>query len=122
MDAGYDAHVRSIVRPYVVTGGRTRATVDLALETLVETTQHGHAMRSAVHLKPEQRLTLELCDQRLHSVAEISAHVRLPFGVARVVVADMALQQVVTVHAPFTATEPQAIRVMERVVSGLRKL
>jgi len=79
MDAGYDAHVRSIVRPYVVTGGRTRATVDLALETLVETTQHGHAMRSAVHLKPEQRLTLELCDQRLHSVAEISAHVRLPF-------------------------------------------
>jgi hypothetical protein len=121
MDAGYD-HVRSIVRPYVVTGGRTRATVDLALETLVETTQVGRAVRSAAHLHPEQRLVLDLCDQRLHSVAEISAHLRLPFGVARVVVADMALQQVVTIHAPFAGTGPHAIHVMERVLSGLRKL
>jgi Protein of unknown function (DUF742) len=122
MDAGYDDHVRSMVRPYVVTGGRTRATVALALETLVETTQRGRAMCSAVHLHPEQRLTLELCDQGLHSVAEISAHVRLPFGVARVVVADMALQQVVTIHTPFADTGPQAIHVLERVISGLRKL
>jgi hypothetical protein len=122
MDAGYNDPVHSIVRPYVVTGGRTRAAVDLALETLVETTQRGRAMCSAMHLQPERRLTLELCDQGPRSVAEISAHVRLPFGVARVVVADMALQHVVTIHAPFAATGPQAIRVMERVLSGLRKL
>jgi hypothetical protein len=37
-------------------------------------------------------------------------------------VADLALQQVVTIHAPFAATGPQAKHVMERVLGGLRKL
>jgi hypothetical protein len=37
-------------------------------------------------------------------------------------VADMALEQVVTIHGPFAATGPQALPVLERVLSGLRKL
>src|SRR5262245_46358179 len=95
-DAGEDEYFRSIARPYVVTGGRTRPTVDLALETLVRTTPLGRATLSAGFLHPEQRLILDLCDRGLLSVAEISAHLHLPFGVARVVVADMTNQKVVT--------------------------
>src|SRR5262245_52485312 len=54
-DAGDGDHLHSIVRPYVVTGGRTRAKVDLALESLVQTTELGRAMASAVLLHPEER-------------------------------------------------------------------
>ena len=121
-DAGDGDYDRSIVRPYVITGGRTQAKVDLALETLVQTTQLGRATLSAALLHPEQRLVLDLCDQRVHSVAELSAHLRLPLGVARVVVADMAHQRVVTLHEPLATTGPQAIQLMERVLNGLRRL
>ena len=121
-DAGEDDYVRSIVRPYVVTGGRTRPRVDLALETLVQTTQLGRAALSAAFLHREQRLLLDLCDRGLHSVAEISAHLRLPFGVAQVVVADMAHQKVLTLYEPVAPTGPQATQLMERVLRGLRAL
>jgi len=115
-------HRRSIVRPYVITGGRTRAKVDLALETLIETTELGRAILSAALLHPEQRRVLDLCSHRLHSVAEISAHLRIPIGVTRVVVADLAQQQVITIHEPPPATGRQAIQLMERLIHGLRKL
>jgi hypothetical protein len=122
IDAGEDDYVRSIVRPYVVTGGRTRPRVDLALETLVQTTPLGRVTLSAASLHPEQRLILDLCDRALHSVAEISAHLQLPFGVARVVVADMAHQRVLTLHEHVAPTGPQAAQLMERVLRGLRAL
>jgi hypothetical protein len=121
-DAEEDDYVRSIVRPYVVTGGRTRPRVDLALETLVQTTALGRATLSSAVLHREHRLILDLCDRGLHSVAEISAHLRLPFGVARVVVADMAHQRVLTLHEPVAPTGPQAAQLMERVLRGLRAL
>jgi hypothetical protein len=121
-DAGEDEDFRSIVRPYVVTGGRTRPRVDLALETLVKTTPLGRAALSEGFLQPEQRLILDLCDRGLHSVAEISAHLRLPLGVARVVVADMTHQRVLTLYETLAPTGPEATQLMERVLKGLRAL
>ena len=121
-DSYDDDHVRYIVRPYVITGGRTHAKVDLALETMVQTTQLGRSMLSAALLHYEQRLVLDLCSRQVHSVAELSAHLRLPFGVTRVVVADMAHQKVVAIHEPPATTGPQAIQLMERVLNGLRRI
>ena len=121
-DAHDGDHGRYIVRPYVITGGRTHAKVDLALETLVQTTEFGRATLSAALLYPEQRLVLDLCSHRVHAVAELSAHLGLPFGVTRVVVADMAHQRVVTLHEPPSTTGPQAIQRMERLLNGLRRL
>ena len=75
------------VRPYAMTGGRTRPTHDtLEIETLVSTA-------SSVDLTPkltvEQRAIAVLCHDLL-SIAEVSAKLHLPLGVVRVLVGDMA--------------------------------
>jgi len=99
------------VRPYVITGGRTRAQIELALETLVSagprpTTEH-HAV-------------VELC-RRPISVAEVAALTRLPIGVARVVVGDLATAGALVVHANGVRDVPD-VAFLQRVLTGLRGL
>src|SRR5262249_37438987 len=77
----------SVVRPYTWTGGRTAPVVDLAVETLVSTTEHGREV--AVLTSAEHRVVAELCHAP-RSVAEVAALLSLPLGVARVLLADMA--------------------------------
>ena len=109
----------SLVRPYSRTGGRTRTTIDLALETLVSVSGRGH--RSVVD--PDHQPVVDLCTQA-RSVAEIAALLAVPLGVARILVADLAQEGLLSVHD--TAT-PQAdgapsMVLMERVLAGLRRL
>ena len=64
-----------------------------------------------------------LCEPRAQSLAEIAAYLRLPLGVARVLVADLVADGLLTLHsaAPkegFT----ERMDLLERVLSGLRKL
>jgi hypothetical protein len=114
----------SVVRPYTWTRGRTSPAFDLAVETLVSTTEHGYDM--AVLACPEHRAVAELCgDPR--SVAEVAALLSLPLGVARVLLADMADIGLVVVHRNppgeegSRADRPDMV-LMERVLSGLRRL
>lgn len=110
----------SVVRPYTWTGGRTSPAFDLAVETLVSTTTHGHDV--AVLTSAEHRAVAELChDPR--SVAEVAALLSLPLGVARVLLADMANIGLVMVHtSAYSTTETPDMALMERVLSGLRRL
>ncbi|MCB7135063.1 DUF742 domain-containing protein [Cellulosimicrobium marinum] len=90
---GYEA---ATVRPYAVTGGRVRsATSDLPLEALVE------VMPGAVNsygLPPEKRSILQHAAHTYVSIAELSALLRLPLGVTKVLVADLQEDNYVTVH------------------------
>jgi hypothetical protein len=108
------------VRPYTWTRGRTSPVFDLAVETLVSTTEHGHEM--AVLTSAEHRAVAELCcDPR--SVAEVAALLSLPLGVARVLLADMADIGLVVVHRnAHSSTKKPDMALMERVLSGLRRL
>jgi hypothetical protein len=75
-----------LVPPYAITGGRAwpvLAPEDLELESLVSTTSLGET--SAPTLTPEQRGIVLLCRDVL-SIAEVSAHLDVPIGVARVLV------------------------------------
>jgi hypothetical protein len=56
------------------------------------------------------------------SVAEISAVLRMPPGVARVAVADMAVEGQVRVHQMNHAHGRSDVNLLGRVHSGLRKL
>ena len=58
------------------------------------------------------------------SVAEIAAHLRLPLGVARVVVGDLVVQGYVTVHDTMSATTTTDERrdLIGRTLRGLRAL
>src|SRR5215475_376676 len=88
-----DEPTGALVRPYAVTRGRTKPRVDIAIEALVETTALGRSVgghNGASLQGREQQHIVALCDGRLQSLAEISARMQLPLGVARVLVADMA--------------------------------
>ncbi|MEX2659828.1 MAG: DUF742 domain-containing protein [Acidimicrobiales bacterium] len=106
-----------LVRPYAVTGGRTRSRpVDLPLETLVTTTDEGH--RSLTSLKFECRSIATLCREPV-SVAEVAARVGVPLGVARVLVGDMTDDGHLEVHLPGGSERPDVV-LLERVLDGLR--
>ena len=108
-----------LVRPYTVTGGRTRPTyVDLELETLVSTTSLGE---TSPNLSLEWRSIALLCRDIL-SIAEISARLDLPLGVARVLVGDMAEGGLVQVHRPAQVGDRPDLALLERVLYGLRTI
>lgn len=117
-----DGESSSLVSPYAVTGGRTKPRYDLAIEALV--TAAPYPPRDVAVLTPEYRAIMDLCRQA-RSVAEVSALLRIPLGVARVLVADMAVEGLLRLHQsqPSTTAGGQPdIRLLERVLSGLRKL
>jgi hypothetical protein len=108
------------VRPYAWTRGRTKSGLDLAIETLVSTSQRGRDQMGL--LQSEHRAVAELCEQT-RSVAEVAALLSLPLGVARVLLGDMAGLGVVTVHqTASSAGNVPDLALMERVLSGLRRL
>lgn len=120
-DGGLEDAVRT-VRPYTVTGGRTRARrADLPLEALVR------ALRASVEdagMAPERQRILELTGRQILSVAELSAHLHLPLGVVRVLVGDLAAEGAVAVHGgPGSATTPGTdLKVLESVLNGISAL
>jgi Protein of unknown function (DUF742) len=108
---------RRRVRPYAMTGGRTRPTHDdLELEALVSTTSVGERTPT---LTVEQRAIAALCHDLL-SIAEVSARLRLPLGVIRVLVGDMADEHLVIVYRPAHAGDRPDLALLERVLHGLR--
>ena len=108
-----------LVRPYTVTGGRTQPRYKLALEALVTATVY--EPRDLSVLAPECQAILQFClDWR--SVAEISAVLRLPLGVARILVADMSADGLVRIHQRDDSEGRPDLNLLERVLSGLRKI
>jgi hypothetical protein len=100
--------------------------LEIAIEALVETTARGRAGGGGREggSGREQQYIVTLCDGRLQSLAEISARMHLPLGVARVLVADMAADGLVAVYEPTSLDGNDAVgtELLERVLSGLRKL
>jgi hypothetical protein len=119
-----DEPTGALVRPYAVTGGRTRPRVEIAIEALIETTSRGRSRNDGFSQVREWQYIVTLCDGRLQSLAEISAKMQLPLGVARVLVADMAADGTVAVYEPTALDGNDAVgtELLERVLSGLRKL
>ena len=111
----------ALVRPYAVTRGRTEPREHIPIEAVLVTTTSGRQeARFAGHDK--NRIAL-MCDDRPLSLAEIAAHTRLPLGVARVLVADMIADGLVRVRTAAPAKGYQErMELLERVLSGLRKL
>src|SRR5262245_48495255 len=124
MDPREEEPTGALVRPYAVTGGRTRPRVEIAIEALIETTARGRSRTDGFSQGREQQYIVTLCDGRLQSLAEISAKMSLPLGVARVLVADMAADGMVAVYEPTSLDGNDAVgtELLERVLSGLRKL
>lgn len=107
-----------VVPVYALTGGRTRSTggSELPVETLVTVTSAG---LRAGDLQLEYSETIRLAARPV-SVVEISALLRVPVGVARVLVSDLVAAGYLEIHLPPTAGGGPPPAVLERLLEGLR--
>src|SRR5262249_4118461 len=109
-----------LVRPYVLTLGRTRVPGPLlALDATVSAL--ASADTSPMGGPPESRRIVELCRPSM-SLAEVAARMVLPIGVVRVLIGDLAESGAVSVHAPRHDDDATDIRLLERLLDGIRAL
>ncbi|OBJ47272.1 DUF742 domain-containing protein [Mycobacterium sp. 1423905.2] len=111
----------SLVRPYTLTAGRTGTDVDLPLEAPIQTLQTG----SADQWPPNdvRGTIVDLCVNS-PSVAEISARLDLPVGVARVLVGDLVTSGYLRVNRTLTdrSTRDERYELIGRTLRGLKAL
>jgi hypothetical protein len=103
-----------LIRPFLLTGGRTRPVREgLAIETLLQA--RPGALTSL--LRFEARQIVELCQQAT-SMAEVAASLRVPLGVARVLVSDLVADGSVTV----VQRQELSVQLIERIRDRVRAL
>ncbi|MEV7616308.1 DUF742 domain-containing protein [Streptomyces sp. NPDC089799] len=120
----YDAEAGPLVRPYAMTGGRTRPGphgVRFDLIALVAVDPGGTDADEAV-LGPEHRALLGLCRAETQSVAELAAEADLPVGVVRVLLGDLLESGHVRVSRPVPPARLPDERILREVIEGLRAL
>ncbi|MEV0651078.1 DUF742 domain-containing protein [Phytomonospora sp. NPDC050363] len=111
-----------LVRAYVRTGGRSRATRDLDLVTLVVTAKNPpKANANPQAMAPDARRVLGLCSTHgALSIAELAAYLDLPPSVVTIVVSD--LMDGGHVDSPVPAESMPEVGMLEEVLNGLRAL
>jgi hypothetical protein len=121
-----DEEDASTVRPYAVMGARKAvSSAQLPIEALVE-----GLVPPDIQLTPERRRILELTATQYLSIMELSAHVKLPVGVVRVLVSDLVEQRKVRIHGltPTLSTTGSrdntaaTLSVLESVLNGISSL
>ena len=110
-----------LVRPYTLTSGRTDTTVDLPVEAPIQTLQSALS-----HHWPTGDVRGRICQlcTRSPSVAEISANLDLPLGVARVLVGDLVTSGYLRVQTTLTdrSSADERRDLIGRTLRGLRAL
>jgi hypothetical protein len=102
-----------LVRPFVMTGGRTRAEGrELRMETMLRTV----AEPEAGTLPSEQLAMVQLCREP-QSIAEVAARLNLVLGVAAIIAGDLINQGLFEVHHtdPVDIELDALTRMIERV-------
>lgn len=107
------------LRAYALTQGRTHATTDLALESLVFATDG----ITTTALGPEHRRIVENCATP-RSLVDVAASLALPLGVVRVLIADLLDTGYLQQPAPTRSAIPahQDLELLEEVLDGIESL
>jgi len=114
-----DRDAGPVVRPYALTGGRTRPigeTFDLL--ALVASVDVGYL--DNMLLEPEYLEVMRQCRQP-KSVADLASDLDLPLGVVRILLSDMRQNGLVTIRQP-TRTRLADPQLLKDVANALRKL
>lgn len=119
-DHWLDRDAGPVVRPYALTGGRTRPrgeTVDLL--AIVAATVDGRPLDRML-LEPEHLRVLHLCRHPV-PVADLASDIDLPLGVVRILLSDMRERGLISIGKPARTglTDP---RVLKDVADALRRL
>lgn len=109
-----------LVRPYVLTAGRTRPTgVEIELDTTIRATDRPPDRdRPAA---PETRRIVDLCSVPM-PLAEVAARVVLPVGVVRVLVGDLVAAGAVAVQRAAPIDAASDVRLLRKLLHGIRAL
>ncbi|MCX4098005.1 DUF742 domain-containing protein [Nocardia sp. alder85J] len=116
----FDDEAGPLVRPYTVTGGRThRAGQELDMLTVVVRGSPSTPLRRP---EPEYPAILRLC-RVPQSVAEVSAVLRLPLTVTKILVGDLIGDGHLRFRAPVRAeADTRDLTVLRAVLNGIRRL
>jgi Protein of unknown function (DUF742) len=111
----------NLVRPYILTAGRTDSRVHLPLEAPIGTLDAAKKPRWPGSDVRGQ--ILAMCADH-PSVAEIAAKLTLPLGVARVLIGDLVTQGYLQVHVTLadSSTFDERRELIGRTLRGLRAL
>ena len=105
----------SLVRPFIITGGRTQHhRVTLRVEALVVVTD----VEPRGSLQFEHAQIVDLCQAPI-SVAEVAARLNVPLGVAQILVGDLADAGIVKVHESTPIATPTLLL---RMIDAVRAL
>jgi len=115
-----DEEAGPVVRPYTLTGGRSRPfTSGLNMLTYVEALYAPDA--DLVNLQPEHRAILEMT-RTATTVAELAARLDLPVGVVRVLVGDLIQANLVSTFEADAVVRAPGDDILQAVIDGLRAL
>ncbi|MEU9801180.1 DUF742 domain-containing protein [Streptomyces sp. NPDC051000] len=122
----FDTEAGPLVRPYAMTGGRTKpgahgVRFDLIALVVVVDPEGGDEAAGSLW-GPEHRALLGLCRDETQSVAELAADADLPVGVVRVLLGDLLEAGHVKVSRPVPPAQLPDERILREVIEGLRAL
>ncbi|MDR2374712.1 MAG: DUF742 domain-containing protein [Bifidobacteriaceae bacterium] len=122
----------SSVRPFVVTGGRTQGSTDTRLESILEVANQQWLADKGKKLSREESAIVRQIATTYLTVAEVSAHLKLPVGVVKVLVSDLAESGVLVVHDTMAGgggvdsggpvSREQTLELLESVLNAISKL
>jgi Protein of unknown function (DUF742) len=105
------------LRPYAITGGRTRPRYTMRLVSLLVA---GHTLPQEV-LAPEAEAAFVLCRSEQRSVAEIAARLRQPVQVTKIILSDLIDSGALVMAVPDTTCDPdKTVQLVEAVLAGLQ--
>lgn len=122
MSADHDEPVRDspLGRPYTATGGRTRASVQLDIATMLTSVRGAWFADGVGELGGEHSEVLLLCRREPISVAEVSHHLHLPRSVVKVLVSDLIKAGAVQARSP-QPTDAANVEMLEALLAGLKR-
>lgn len=105
-----------LIRPFMATAGRTTSRIEgLKLETLVQ------RVGSNAEVRFESAKVYKLCELPI-SIAELSAHLRIPSGSVKVIVGDLISSGDLKAHRTVDGSSSDDVQLITRLISGVRKL
>ena len=110
----------ALVRPYMLTRGRTSSSLgvfELHAPALALVTPEQLARGAS----PEDRRIIQLCQTPM-SVAELAARLPAPVGVVRVLVGDLVVGRMLHVRQSDDRAEHRDVRLLERLLEGIRAI
>jgi hypothetical protein len=120
MPDGWVDDAGPVIRPYMLTGGRTAEDADeFDLVALIQAT--GAPQPGRLMLSPEHQRILRLC-RSATPVADVAADMDLALGVVRVLLGDLLDAGLILVRRPAQVARFPNVSVLREMIDGLNAL